>query len=170
MVSFMHAIASTTLSGRLHSEFVRLLFLQAHRETDRLFTTSGVQLAQTNPSGQFHFCRATFPSMLKFRVGNILVKTAALRINLNLDGDPIASKSHTHPSHSQTSRFSVNLVFIFRCSSSTTNPVYERRVNLLVCSLPSHRHSYICLSLALVLSIHNKQQGMFFWNTTELIN
>jgi hypothetical protein len=31
---------------------------------------------------------------------------------------------------------------IISCSSSTTNPVYERRVNLLVCSLPSHRHSY----------------------------
>jgi hypothetical protein len=30
--SFMSAIVST--SGRLHSEFVRLLFLQAHRETD----------------------------------------------------------------------------------------------------------------------------------------
>jgi hypothetical protein len=42
VVSFMSAIAST--SGRLHSEFVRLLFLQAHRETDRFFTTSGVQL------------------------------------------------------------------------------------------------------------------------------
>ena len=24
-------------SGRLHSEFIRLLFLQAHRETDRFF-------------------------------------------------------------------------------------------------------------------------------------
>jgi hypothetical protein len=34
-VSFMTAIPST--SGRLHSEFVRLLFLQAHRETDRFF-------------------------------------------------------------------------------------------------------------------------------------
>jgi hypothetical protein len=35
-VSFMPAIASTSklTSGRLHSEFVRLLFLQAHRETD----------------------------------------------------------------------------------------------------------------------------------------
>ncbi len=30
-VSFMTAISST--SGRLHSEFVRLLFLQTHRET-----------------------------------------------------------------------------------------------------------------------------------------
>ncbi len=41
-VSFMTAIAST--SGRLHSEFIRLLFLQAHRETDRYFAASGVQL------------------------------------------------------------------------------------------------------------------------------
>jgi hypothetical protein len=41
----MPAIAST--SGRLHSEFVRLLFLQAHRETDRFFAASGVQLAQS---------------------------------------------------------------------------------------------------------------------------
>jgi hypothetical protein len=31
-ISFMPTIAST--SDRLHSEFIRLLFLQAHRETD----------------------------------------------------------------------------------------------------------------------------------------
>ena len=37
-VSFMPVIAST--SGRLHSEFIRLLFLQSHRETDRFFATS----------------------------------------------------------------------------------------------------------------------------------
>jgi hypothetical protein len=41
---------------RLHCEFVRLLFLQAHRETDRFLAASGVQLAQTN----FHFRRAAF--------------------------------------------------------------------------------------------------------------
>ena len=41
-VFFMPAVAST--SGRLHSEFIRLLFLQAHRETDRFFADSGVQL------------------------------------------------------------------------------------------------------------------------------
>ncbi len=33
-----------------------------------------------------------------------VAKTTVLRINLNLDGTPISSKSHTHPSHSQTSR------------------------------------------------------------------
>ncbi len=38
VVSFMTAIVST--SGRLHSEFVRLLFLQSHRETDRFFAAS----------------------------------------------------------------------------------------------------------------------------------
>ena len=43
-VAFMPVIAST--SGRLHSEFIRLLFLQAHRETDRFFAASGVQSAQ----------------------------------------------------------------------------------------------------------------------------
>ncbi len=41
-ISFMPAIAST--SGRLNSEFVHLLLLQDHRETDRFFETSGVQI------------------------------------------------------------------------------------------------------------------------------
>jgi len=39
-ISFKPAIAST--SGSLHSEFIRILFLQTHRETDRFFATSGV--------------------------------------------------------------------------------------------------------------------------------
>ena len=97
----MPAIAST--SGRLHSEFVRLLFLQAHRETDRFFAASGVQSSHST-SDQFHFRRSAFTQHLKSKVGLALAKAAALRINLNLDGSPIASKSHTHPSHSQTSR------------------------------------------------------------------
>ena len=41
-ISFMPVIAST--SGSLHSELVHLLFLQSHRETDKFFATSGVQL------------------------------------------------------------------------------------------------------------------------------
>jgi hypothetical protein len=100
-VSFMPAIAST--SGRLRSEFVRLLFLQAHRETDRFFAASGVQLAQTQ-RGLFHFRCAAFSDQIKAKVGSTLAKTAALRINLNIDGAPITSRTHTHPSHSQTSR------------------------------------------------------------------
>ena len=51
-VAFMPVIAST--SGRLHSEFIRLLFLETHRETDRFFGDSGVQSPQSN-RGTFHF-------------------------------------------------------------------------------------------------------------------
>jgi hypothetical protein len=47
VVSFMVDIGST--SGRLHSEFIWLLFLQAHRETDLFFAGSRVQLAQPQP-------------------------------------------------------------------------------------------------------------------------
>ena len=93
----MTAIAST--SGRLHSEFVRLLFLQVHRETGRFLAASGVQLAQ-HDRDQFHFRRAVFSSQLKSKVDNILTKSSELRIILNLDGAPVASRSHTHPSHS----------------------------------------------------------------------
>ena len=78
------------------SEF---LFLQAHRETDRFFAVSGVLSAQSD-RGFFHYLRTAFSSMLKSRVGNILDMAASLRINLNIDGSPIVSKSHTHPSHS----------------------------------------------------------------------
>ena len=38
-VGFIPAIAST--SGRLHSEFIRNLFLHVHRETDHFFTVPG---------------------------------------------------------------------------------------------------------------------------------
>ncbi len=100
-ISFTPAIAST--SGSLYSEFVCLLFLQVHRETDRFFAASGVQLAQST-SAQFHYRRVAFSSQFKSEIGNILPKTTALRINLNIHGAPIASTSHTHPSHSQTSR------------------------------------------------------------------
>ena len=92
----MPAIDST--SGRLHSEFVRLLFLQTHRETDRFFAASGVQLAQTQRD-MFHFHRAAFSDQLKVKVGSTLAKAAALRINLNIDGDPITSRTHTQDFH-----------------------------------------------------------------------
>ena len=86
-VAFMSTIAST--SGRLHSEFVRLLFL--HRETDRFFAASGVQPAQST-SGQFHFKRVAFSSQIRGNVGNILAKAAALRITLNVDDTPVTSR------------------------------------------------------------------------------
>jgi len=86
VVSFMSAIVST--SGRLHSEFIRLLFLQVHRETDRFLPASGVQLSPSTKGGFFQFRHAAFSSMLKSHVSLILDKPVALRINLNLDGTP----------------------------------------------------------------------------------
>jgi hypothetical protein len=70
----MPAIVST--SGRLHSEFIRILFLQTHRETDLFFEVSGVLSAQSD-RGFFHNHHATFSSILKSRVGNILAKVAS---------------------------------------------------------------------------------------------
>ena len=98
----MPAIAST--SGRLHSEFIRLLFLQTHREADRFFATSGVQSAQSTSGGLFVFRRTVFLPHLRNEVSSTLTKDAPLRVNLNIDGAPITSRTHTHPSHSQTSR------------------------------------------------------------------
>ncbi len=92
----------------LHSEFVRLLFLQVHRETDRFFATSGVQLPE-HDRDQFHFRRVVFSSQLK---SNTLTKTVGLRVNLNLDGTLITSRTHTHPSHSQTSRLLTSSLFL----------------------------------------------------------
>jgi len=90
-------MAST--SGRIHSEFVRLLFLQAHGETDRFFTASGVQLPQPT-TDQFHFLRVAFSCHLKAKIDNILAETTALRITLNRDGTPIRH-DHTLTHHTR---------------------------------------------------------------------
>jgi hypothetical protein len=71
----------------VHSEFIRLLFLQTHRETYLFFATSGVQVVQST-SGIFHFHHVTFSSTLKSKVGSTLVKTVVLRITLNIDVVP----------------------------------------------------------------------------------
>jgi hypothetical protein len=71
VVSFIPVIAST--SGRLHSEFVRLLFLQAHRETDRFFEVSGVLSTQSD-RGFYHLRRAAVSDQLKSKVCLVLAK------------------------------------------------------------------------------------------------
>ena len=101
-VAFMPAIAST--SGRLHSEFIRLLFLQTHRETDRFFPVSGVHPVQHTSGGLCTFKCGVFLPQFESKIVSTLAKAAAMRVNLNVDGAPITSRSHTHPSHSQASR------------------------------------------------------------------
>ena len=65
----------------MHGEFLRLLFLQAHRETEA-HVTAGMSL-QTNNSEALRFKRAAFYNGLKSKVGLAAAKEAALRINLN---------------------------------------------------------------------------------------
>ena len=84
-ISFLPAIVST--STRMHGEFLRLLFLQAQRETEAHFTAVGMS-SQRNHSDSFRFNRAAFNQSLKSKVGlaAALAKAVALRINLNVEG------------------------------------------------------------------------------------
>jgi len=82
-ISFLPAILST--STRMHGEFLRLNFLQAHRETETHFTAIGMP-SQRIQSNSFRFKRAASYQGLKSRVGLAAAKAAALRINLNIQG------------------------------------------------------------------------------------
>ncbi len=86
VISFMTGITST--SGRIHSEFVRLLFLQVHRETDRFFSVSGVQSVYSN-SGLIYYRCVTFFSHLKSKIVDILTQVETLRIMLNIRIDVV---------------------------------------------------------------------------------
>jgi hypothetical protein len=120
MTIFFLSLTSPLVSvSVLSSEFVGLIFLQVHRETDSFFTDSGVQLAQST-SGQFHYRRTAFSSHLKSKIRNILAKTVALRIVLKIDGASIVSRSHTHPSHIPhlwllVSHYTDTHIYVFSC-------------------------------------------------------
>ena len=82
-ISFLPAIVST--STRMHGEFLRLLFLQDHRETEAHFAAAGIP-SQRNQSDSFRFKRAAFYQSQKNKVVLAATKAAALRINLNVEG------------------------------------------------------------------------------------
>ncbi len=90
-ISFLPAIVST--STRMHGEFLRLLFLQAHRETTAHFIATGLPSQQNRSDNAFRFKRAAFYMGLKSKVGLVAAKASALRINLNIHGRSGASKS-----------------------------------------------------------------------------
>jgi hypothetical protein len=94
-ISFFPAIVSTRT--RMHGEFLRLLFLQAHRETEAHFTAAGMS-SQRNQSDSFRFKRAAFYQSLKSTVGLAAAKAAALRINLNIEGCGIVAAPVHAPS------------------------------------------------------------------------
>ena len=62
-ISFLPAIMTT--SSRMHGEFLRLLFLQAHRETTAHFHATGLPSQQNRSDNSFRFKRAAFYMGLK---------------------------------------------------------------------------------------------------------
>ena len=94
-ISFLPAIVST--STRMHGEFLRLLFLQAHRETEAHFTAVGMSSQNINTEA-LRFKRAAFYNGLKSKVGLAAAKVAALLVNLNVQGCSIVAPPMHAPS------------------------------------------------------------------------
>jgi hypothetical protein len=68
----------------MHGECLRLLFLQAHRETAAHFHATGLSSQQNRSDNAFRFKSAAFYMGLKSKVGLVSAKASALRINLNI--------------------------------------------------------------------------------------
>ena len=66
-------------TGRRYDDFIRLLFLHAHRESSALINE------MTKESDQFRFIRAVCFANLKGAVGLIMAKASAMRISISLD-------------------------------------------------------------------------------------
>jgi hypothetical protein len=71
-IAFMPVAVDT--SGRIYEDFLRLLFLHAHREASALANDIPEE------SGHFRFLRAACLANIKGSVGLILVKASAMRI------------------------------------------------------------------------------------------
>ena len=81
----------------MHGEFLRLLFLRAHRETEAHFIATAMSSHNINPEALRFEC-AAFYNGLKSRVGLAAAKAAALRINLNVQGCSIVAPPMHAPS------------------------------------------------------------------------
>ncbi len=71
-ISFLPAIMSTF--SRMHGGVLRLLFLQAHRETTAHFIATGLPSQQNRSDNAFRFKRAAFYMGLKSKVGLVAAK------------------------------------------------------------------------------------------------
>ena len=100
-------------SGRIYDDFLRLLFLHAHREASALANDIPEE------SGQFRFLRAGCFVNIKGSVELILAKESALRISIPLD---LSSRSFIPlprfiRSRRPTTLLVPSLVFSPRCSA-----------------------------------------------------
>ena len=76
-IAFMPVAVDT--SGRIYDDFLRLLFLHAHREASALVNEIPEE------TGQFRFLLATCLDNIKGSVGLILAKASDMRISIPLD-------------------------------------------------------------------------------------
>ena len=147
----MSAVAST--SGRLHSEFVRLLFLQSHRETDRFFTASGVDLAHSTIS--FFSCQTggVFLSVVEGLDDLFIFSQCNLDINVYMSVG-VRCVAHIYlPSHS------LSLSLFLSLSLYMTLCCYFLFIlSRVIFSISSHCHSPPSVS---ILSLSLSQR--FFW-------
>ena len=110
-IAFMPVAVDT--SDRIYDDFLRLLFLHAHRETSAL----GNDIPEE--SGHFRFLHATCLSNIKGSVGLILAKASVMRISIPLD---MSSRSfiplpHFIRSRGPTTLLDPSLVFSPLCSA-----------------------------------------------------
>ena len=96
-ISFLPDIVTTSTRIRVHGEFLRLLFLQVHRETEAHFNATGMP-SRHNQSDWFRFKRAAFYQLLKSKVVLAAAKAAALQMNLDVEGCGIVGASVHAPS------------------------------------------------------------------------
>ena len=97
----------------------------------------------------------SFYSQLKSKIGSILAKAAALRINLNVDGAPISSRAQTHTPLPRT-KLSPPIQSPLLRYPLPRHPLPLVRdcdlLQLLALSLSPQRHPFSIYSLALALS------------------
>ncbi len=114
--------------SRPHWFFQVVMKTQSHRETDHFFFN-----LESSP-----YANRPWSVPRLSRGGSV--------IHFIWMGHP-SHLNHTLTHHTRK-HLTINLVIIFRCSSSPNNPVYVSRVDSssLVFSLSSYRHSCICLN------------------------
>ena len=110
-IAFMPVAVDT--SGRIYDDFLRLLFLHAHREASALANDIPEE------SGQFRFLRDACFANIKGSVGLILAKASAMRISIPLDlsSRPFIPLPRFIRSRRPTTLLVPSLVFSPRCSA-----------------------------------------------------
>ena len=76
-IAFLPVVVDTSI--RIYDDFLRLLFLHAHREASALANEIPEE------SGHFRFLRAACFANIKGSVGLILAKASAMRISIPMD-------------------------------------------------------------------------------------